>query len=126
LVIFSTFVQAAEGSSFGIVPYIDPPATGSISGIVGAGGNVGAVCFGLGFRQLDSYSAFILMGIVIIVSGVISLFVCIKGHAGLVTGQDSEEVIAAWKRLGSAPASTTLQVPEPDEDAAAELEEEKA
>jgi NNP family nitrate/nitrite transporter-like MFS transporter len=126
LVIFSTFVQAAEGSSFGIVPYIDPPATGSISGIVGAGGNVGAVCFGLGFRQLDSYSAFILMGIVIIVSGVISLFVCIKGHAGLVTGQDSEEAIAAWKRLGSAPASTTLQVPEPDEDAAAELEEEKA
>ena len=28
MVIFSSFVQAAEGSSFGIVPYIDPPATG--------------------------------------------------------------------------------------------------
>merc|ERR1739844_648898 len=52
LVIFSSFVQAAEGSTYGIVPYVDKPATGSISGIVGAGGNTGAVCFGLGFRQL--------------------------------------------------------------------------
>jgi len=43
MVIFSLFVQAAEGSTFGIVPYVDPPATGSISGIVGAGGNVGTL-----------------------------------------------------------------------------------
>lgn len=126
MVIFSSFVQAAEGSSYGIVPYVDPPATGSIAGIVGAGGNTGAVAFGFGFRQLDYYYAFILMGGCIIASGVLSLFVCIKGHAGLVTGQDSEEAIAAWKKLGSAPAPTTLQVPEPDADAAAELEEDKA
>jgi len=126
MVIFSSFVQAAEGSSYGIVPYVDPPATGSIAGIVGAGGNTGAVAFGFGFRQLDYYWAFILMGACIIASGVLSLFICIKGHAGLVTGQDSEEAIAAWKKLGSAPAPTTLQVPEPDADAAAELEEDKA
>ena len=125
MVIFSSFVQAAEGSSYGIVPYVNPPATGSIAGIVGAGGNTGAVAFGLGFRQLDYYQAFILMGSCIIASGALSLFICIKGHAGLVTGQDSEEAIAAWKKLG-APASTTLQVPEPDADAAAELEEDKA
>ena len=125
MVIFSSFVQAAEGSSYGIVPYVNPPATGSIAGIVGAGGNTGAVAFGLGFRQLNYYDAFILMGSCIIASGALSLFICIKGHAGLVTGQDSEEAIAAWKKLG-APASTTLQVPEPDADAAAELEEDKA
>jgi len=47
IVIFSSFVQAAEGSSYGIVPYVNPPVTGSIDGIVGAGGNTGAVCFGL-------------------------------------------------------------------------------
>merc|ERR1739844_718570 len=54
LVIFSSFVQAAEGSTYGIVPYVEPPSTGSIAGIVGAGGNTGAVCFGLGFRQLGT------------------------------------------------------------------------
>ena len=123
MVIFSSFVQAAEGSSYGIVPYVNPPVTGSISGIVGAGGNTGAVCFGLGFRQLETKQAFVLMGACIISSGVLSLFINIKGHAGLVTGQDSEEAIAAWKKLGaSAPAATTLAVPEPDADAAKDVE----
>jgi MFS transporter, NNP family, nitrate/nitrite transporter len=52
LVVFSTFVQMAEGTSYGIVPYVDPPNTGTISGIIGAGGNTGAVLFGMCFRRL--------------------------------------------------------------------------
>jgi NNP family nitrate/nitrite transporter-like MFS transporter len=120
MVIFSSFVQAAEGSTYGIVPYVNPPCTGSISGIVGAGGNVGAVCFGLGFRQLETKQAFVLMASCIVVSGVISAFVCIKGHAGLFTGQDSDEVIAAYKGQKTA---TTLQVPEQDAEAAEAVEE---
>jgi len=64
MVFFSLCVQAAEGTSFAIVPYVDPPSTGSISGIVGAGGNVGAVLFGLGFRNLSYHDAFFLMGFV--------------------------------------------------------------
>lgn len=43
LIGFSMFVQMAEGATFAIVPYVQPSATGSVSGIVGAGGNVGAV-----------------------------------------------------------------------------------
>ena len=77
------------------------------------------------FRQLETKDAFYLMAGCIIASGVLSLFICIKGHAGLVTGQDSEEAIAAWKKLGqSAPANDTLQVPEPDAEAAEEVEKE--
>ncbi|KAL7532234.1 hypothetical protein ACHAXR_004506 [Thalassiosira sp. AJA248-18] len=122
MVIFSSFVQAAEGSSYGIVPYVNPPVTGSIAGIVGAGGNTGAVCFGLGFRQLETKPAFVLMGSCIIASGILSLFVSIKGHAGLISGQDSEEAIAAWKKMGNSAAPTTLQIPEPDVEAAADVE----
>lgn len=40
----------AEGATFGIVPFVDPPATGAVSGIVGAGGNVGAVAGGFLLR----------------------------------------------------------------------------
>ena len=40
----------SEGSTFGIVPYVKPKATGAIAGVVGAGGNTGAVCWGLMFR----------------------------------------------------------------------------
>lgn len=127
MVIFSSFVQAAEGSTYGIVPYVNPPVTGSIAGIVGAGGNTGAVCFGLGFRQLETKQAFVLMGCCIIASGIFSFFVNIKGHAGLVSGQDSDEAIAAWKKMGAgesaaAPANTTLTVPAPDTDAAKDVE----
>ena len=89
MVFFSLFVQAAEGTSYGIVPYIDPPATGSISGIVGAGGNTGAVCFGLGFRNLEYKTAFMLMGGVILGSSLLSVGIMIKGHSGLFCGEDA-------------------------------------
>jgi len=88
MVFFSLFVQAAEGSSFGIVPYVNPPATGSISGIVGAGGNTGAVMFGLAFRQVDYYKAFVVMGSTIMISSALSVLISIKGHSKLLWGKD--------------------------------------
>ena len=42
LIFFSLTVQMAEGATFSVVPFINKKAIGSISGIVGAGGNVGA------------------------------------------------------------------------------------
>lgn len=42
LVAFSLTVQMAEGATFSVVPFINKKAIGFISGIVGAGGNVGA------------------------------------------------------------------------------------
>jgi NNP family nitrate/nitrite transporter-like MFS transporter len=113
MVFFSVFVQAAEGSTYGIVPYVDPPSTGSIAGIVGAGGNTGAVGFGLGFRQLSYKSAFNLMGIVILASGILSIFIVIKGHRGLIFGTDAPENKAQ-----------ALAVPEPDEEETAEVNKE--
>jgi len=112
LVIFSTFVQAAEGSTYGIVPYVNPAATGSIAGIVGAGGNTGAVMFGLCFRQLDDKLAFQIMGYCILGSALLSFFICIKGHRSLISGTDSPGVEAAWK--GQA-AENTLVPPEDKE-----------
>lgn len=91
MVIFSLFVQAAEGSTFGVVPYVDAPATGAISGVVGAGGNIGAVGFGLCFRQLAYKDAFMIMGWIVLASGFTSACVSIKGHRTLLGGSDQEE-----------------------------------
>jgi NNP family nitrate/nitrite transporter-like MFS transporter len=88
LVLFSLFVQAAEGALYGIVPYVDPINMGSVTGIVGAGGNVGAVCFGLMFRNLEYERAFLIMGCTIIVSCFLSIFIHIEGHSGLLSGKD--------------------------------------
>jgi NNP family nitrate/nitrite transporter-like MFS transporter len=113
LVIFSTFVQAAEGSTYGIVPYVDPPATGSIAGIVGAGGNCGAVVFGLFFRQLGKKVAFPIMAICVLCSGLVSAMICIKGHRGLIGGQDNPAIEAAWK--GQSGAGGAVLVPPEDD-----------
>ena len=84
--IFAIFAEAGCGSTYGIVPYVDPPCTGSVSGIVGAGGNMGAVGFGLAFRQLPYKDAFVIMGCTILGSSVLSAFVFIKGSSRLVFG----------------------------------------
>lgn len=47
LLAFSIFVQAANGSCFAIVPYISKQYGGSVYGLVGAGGNCGAIAFTL-------------------------------------------------------------------------------
>lgn len=118
MLVFSVFVQAAEGSTYGIVPYVDPPATGSIAGIVGAGGNTGAVCFGLGFRELNYKDAFILMGVVILVSSPMTALIYIKGHSALLCGKDELPATPADAAKG------TLVVPEVNKEIVDEVEEE--
>jgi NNP family nitrate/nitrite transporter-like MFS transporter len=49
LLVFSIFVQAANGSCFALVPYLSNQSGGSVAGIVGSGGNVGSVIFTLVF-----------------------------------------------------------------------------
>mmetsp|Transcript_22871 Transcript_22871/g.32247 ORF Transcript_22871/g.32247 Transcript_22871/m.32247 type:complete len:387 (-) Transcript_22871:363-1523(-) len=110
LVIFSSFVQAAEGSTYGIVPYVNPSATGSISGIVGAGGNCGAVAFGMCFRQLSYKNAFTIMGSIILGSSILSALVTIRGHRSLFCGEDSEIVKNTWKFGNS--TGQVLEVPD--------------
>ena len=50
MIVFSLFVQMSEGATYSVVPFINRRALGSVAGIVGAGGNAGAVLFGLLFR----------------------------------------------------------------------------
>jgi hypothetical protein len=63
---------------------VNPPVTGSISGIIGAGGNTGAVLFGLFFRQLSAQTSFVYMGATIVLSSILSIFIFIKGESGLI------------------------------------------
>ncbi|CAM2065382.1 MFS transporter [Sulfidibacter corallicola] len=51
MIVFSIFVQMAEGATYAIVPFVNRKGLGSVAGIVGAGGNVGAVLAGFLFRE---------------------------------------------------------------------------
>ena len=50
LIVFSLFVQMSEGATYSVVPFINKKALGAVSGIVGAGGNAGAVSAGFLFK----------------------------------------------------------------------------
>ncbi|HYQ15225.1 MAG TPA: MFS transporter, partial [Polyangiaceae bacterium] len=50
LVTFGLFVHIAAGATYSVVPFIKPNGVGAVAGIVGAGGNTGAVLAGLLFR----------------------------------------------------------------------------
>ena len=74
---FSLFVQMAEGATFGVVPFVNRKALGTVAGIVGAGGNVGAVMAGFLFRS-DAYTmqqALFILGMLVVVSSVFALLV---------------------------------------------------
>jgi len=87
LTVFSIFVQGAEGSTYGIVPYVNPVAPGAVAGIVGAGGPSGAVAFGMGFLFLpNTQHAYFLMGSLVILSALSCLLLDIKGHGGILRG----------------------------------------
>lgn len=92
LTIFSIFVQGAEGSTYGIVPYVEPVATGSVSGIVGSGGPSGAVSFGMAFLFLSNIThAYLVMGSVVLFSSFFCFAMNIKGHGGIFFTSSSPE-----------------------------------
>jgi len=85
LTIFSVFVQAAEGTTYGIVPYVCSGSAGTVAGIVGAGGPAGAVVFGFGFLFIsNTQHAYFLMGGFVIVAAMLSFFLNIRRHGGLL------------------------------------------
>lgn len=83
LILFSIGVQMAEGTSYGIVPYVVPDATGAVSGIVGAGGNFGAVMWGLIFRFAgrSERSVFRIIAACVVGLSCLSPFLKIRGYA---------------------------------------------
>ena len=53
---FGLFMKMSEGATYAVVPFVNKKALGSVAGIVGAGGNVGAVAAGFLFKGLDAGS----------------------------------------------------------------------
>ncbi len=63
LIFFSLFVQMSEGATFSVVPFVNKKALGSVAGIVGAGGNFGAVMAGFLFKGSIAWpTAFLILG----------------------------------------------------------------
>jgi len=73
---FALFLKMSNGATYGIVPFVNTKNVGLISGIVGAGGNLGGMLFGFLFKSTSiTYAqAFTYIGFAVIAVSVIILF----------------------------------------------------
>jgi NNP family nitrate/nitrite transporter-like MFS transporter len=90
MLIFALFLKMSNGATYSVVPFINKKAIGAVSGIVGAGGNVGAVIAGFLFASNDlsyRHSLFII-GIAVVVVSAISLLLAVTKFEGLAVATE--------------------------------------
>ncbi|EOD36145.1 hypothetical protein EMIHUDRAFT_440685 [Emiliania huxleyi CCMP1516] len=83
IIFFSIGVQMAEGLTYGVVPYVSRPALGAVAGMVGAGGNLGAVIGSKVIIANANYDqGFVYLGMVILIASLSLGLVYFKGEDG--------------------------------------------
>jgi NNP family nitrate/nitrite transporter-like MFS transporter len=74
LVLVGLFVQMANGATYSVVPFINRKCLGSVAGIVGAGGNMGAVALGFLFQgEMAWTTALAISGVLVMVAAAAAL-----------------------------------------------------
>jgi MFS transporter, NNP family, nitrate/nitrite transporter len=98
---FGLCLKMANGATYSIVPFVNSRAVGSIAGIVGAGGNVGAMLIGFLFKSMPYAKAFLYLGGGVLVVGLVvtavRLFGLKRNTDSVVASeaQSMEETLAA-------------------------------
>lgn len=82
MLFFALFLKMANGGTYAIVPFINKEAIGSVAGIVGAGGNIGAMLVAFLFKSNNiSYAtAFFYIGIGVVAIGSIVMLVHLRSQ----------------------------------------------
>lgn len=96
MLVFALFLKMANGVTYAITPFVNKKNVGLISGIVGAGGNVGGMFFGFLFKsnQISYTEAFQYIGFIILaVACIIFITPFKKSKSGFV--EEKELVIQA-------------------------------
>ena len=111
MIVFSLFVQMSEGATYSIVPFINKKALGPVSGIVGAGGNVGAVCAGLllRFGGMDEPKTLMVLGF--LVFGIAFLSFLVRFSPAVEAEADRELQLAIADRREKSKATVPALAP---------------
>ena len=113
MIAFSLFVQMSEGATFSIVPFINKKALGPVAGIVGAGGNMGAVAAGFLMRAEDiSYQqALLILGGIVTACSFLTVFVRFSPAEEKVVNEEYERAMAERRRIAAAQPPRTVPFP---------------
>lgn len=84
LLLLGLFVKMSNGATYSVVPFINQRALGSVSGIVGAGGNAGAVAAGFLFKssELSWPTALLILGVTVTCASFLTLTVRFSEASG--------------------------------------------
>ena len=90
---FALFLKMANGTTYAIVPFVNEKNVGMVSGIVGAGGNVGGMLFGFLFKaeNITYVDAFKYIGFIIMAVSLI-VFVTKFKKGAVVSAVEQEDV----------------------------------
>ena len=76
MLVFGLFIHMACGATYAIVPFVDRKALGGVAGIIGAGGNAGAVAAGFLMKGLgDTQQTMLVLGVIVSVTALCALAV---------------------------------------------------
>ena len=77
MLVTGLFIKMSNGATYAVVPFVNQKALGAVAGIVGAGGNVGAVLAGFLFKSngVTWPQALLILGIVVMASAGLAVFV---------------------------------------------------
>lgn len=98
MLLFALFVKMSNGACYSVVPFINKKSLGLVAGIVGAGGNVGAIIMGFVFK-MEGYtyqSALFLIGVFIIIISLSAFFI-----VPLFRNKPAEEVEPVYVKVPS-------------------------
>lgn len=103
LILLGLFVQMSNGASFAVVPFVNRQALGAVAGIVGAGGNAGAVAMGFLFKGAVEWPvAFLVLGLAV---------AACSGFSFLVRFSLEAEAEAEKEIRSAVPATSTAMEP---------------
>ena len=107
MMVFSLFVKMAQGATFSVVPFINRRALGSVAGIVGAGGNAGAVAFGFLIRaeNLSYADALLVVGVTVLIASSLVFLVRFARETERAERRVLNNALAANSDAAMAPAA---------------------
>jgi NNP family nitrate/nitrite transporter-like MFS transporter len=93
---FALFLKMSNGATYGIVPFVNSKNVGMVSGIVGAGGNLGGMLFGFLFKSstITYVEAFTYIGYAVIAVALIVLLTRFNKKPALNESIESEPALA--------------------------------
>lgn len=96
LLAFGLFVQMGCGATFAVVPFIRKQQLGVVSGIVGAGGNAGAIAAGFLFKgSMPWPSALLVLGGVVTISSFLALGIKVREKTTIEDERPVDQLVPA-------------------------------